>query len=55
MLAVESEEALALDVGIGDVDVVETRCVIMEDAEQVIVIGEYIMISLRPRWDHARG
>lgn len=40
----EGEEAFALDVGFGDVDGVESRGVVVEDAEEVVVVAHYVAV-----------
>lgn len=46
VLVSEGQQALALDVGVGDVDAVQDRRVVVEDAEEVVVVAEEVLVGL---------
>ena len=47
ILVGEVEQALALDVGICDIDTIEDGRVIVKDAEEVVVVAQKVLVSLR--------
>jgi hypothetical protein len=47
ILVGEIEQALALDIGICDIDAIEHRRVIVKDAKEVVVVAQKVLVGLR--------
>jgi hypothetical protein len=43
----EVEQALALDIGICDIDTIEDRWVVVKDAKEVVVVAQKVLVGLR--------
>jgi hypothetical protein len=53
VLVGEVEQALALDIGICDVDTIEDGWVVVKDAKEVVVVAQKVLVCLRQlrcRW-----
>lgn len=46
ILVGEIEQALALDIGICDIDAIEHRRVIVKDAKEVVVVAQKVLVGL---------